>query len=549
MIELGSYSVTIGSAPTKVSQTNRLRIANPIYIKGVNRIVMTPTTNYYGMMTILDADGIAIRNRSYYTQGEYVMDISDLPNATYLIFGFRKSDNTNMSTSEYNAVTYTAYFTLQSNISDNAQDIDSLKNITIGNFVDLGDYIVGELSGSTGEFDPSIVRKLTSNDFIPYDENLVIFNNTVGRTPQVNGYVVMYDSEYNLIPHGFGNLQLSGLFLDMSTIASYEPAYFKLCLNNLVAGVIPKEDVRTITRNIWCANKSNNLTQIILNSYGDFNEAINDLKHNSLIKSVAHQGYHKIYTANTVYAIKAAGLHGFDYAEFDVRLSSDGILIVNHDNDIYVNNNTMKISNASDPQATVFTLNQHTYAEIEQYTYNNSANPTATIPTLDMMLLACKTYGVKPYIEIVGAFQHVPDMCELVKKYGLAEDSVFSCGTSPQYYHPLILQDISKAKIAVQLRPGEPLIDIQTDIIANNGIYHYLYTHAQNGNTSIVRVYVSILDPDTTFDDILDFMKELRDIDIHVSVSRLDTTELYMQYAPYADYVLSNVYKATEIFN
>lgn len=112
----------------------------------------------------------------------------------------------------------------------------------------------------------------------------------------------------------------------------------------------------------------------------------------SSITLTAHRGLSCAAPENTIPAILAAGKKGFKYAEFDIRLTKDGVWVLSHDEKINrMTNGKGKISS-------------YTYFELSKYKIDNGANiedyENLKIPTLDNALEACLESELIPMIEI-----------------------------------------------------------------------------------------------------------------------------------------------------
>ena len=259
--------------------------------------------------------------------------------------------------------------------------------------------------------------------------------------------------------------------------------------------------------------------------------------HNGILKSTAHQGYHDGTTnvANTAEAVKAAALYGFDICQFNVLFTGDGVPVLEHDDEIFVDTTTKIIGGGS----TSFRISEHTYAELNEYSFSNGQK----IPKLDDVLSICKTYGIPPYILAGGMVAaNLETVINLVKKYCLEEKVIFAGG-----YAENALEYISDADVSIVLWE---IVDVETDFIASDGEYHWAYEHAQSGKNVWINVPFAYSGFVGTVEQKIAFLSALHGAKLKtmVGVFHDDTAATYKTYAPYCDSIMSNVYKATDVY-
>ena len=132
---------------------------------------------------------------------------------------------------------------------------------------------------------------------------------------------------------------------------------------------------------------------------------------------IAHRGLSALYPENTVPSFIGAGEAGFYGAECDVHTTSDGVLIVMHDDDV---------DRCADGEGDIENL---TFAEIQAMRIdagNGIENyPDLKIPTFEEYLQVCAEYGMIPYIELKKLdTKYLPDFFALLDKYGFRETAV-----------------------------------------------------------------------------------------------------------------------------
>ena len=137
----------------------------------------------------------------------------------------------------------------------------------------------------------------------------------------------------------------------------------------------------------------------------------------SFIKSIAHRGYSIEAPENTLPAYVLAHKKGFKYAECDVRVTKDGVLVLLHDETID------RTSNGSGKVVDM------TYEELLQYDFGSWKSPKyagTKIPTFEEFIRCCKALGIHPYIEVQNhssmTDEHVTNCVYIVKKYGMLDN-------------------------------------------------------------------------------------------------------------------------------
>jgi hypothetical protein len=146
------------------------------------------------------------------------------------------------------------------------------------------------------------------------------------------------------------------------------------------------------------------------------------------VKSIAHQGLRFYAPANTRPAFIDAKKYGYNFVETDVRTTSDGVIVINHDDDIALTKDFYDITSGTPTLVTTETLiSQTTYSDL----YNNYDIRLSTddqfagnkIMTLDEFLILCKKINLHPYIELkyangIGITDGV-NVVDKIKKHGM----------------------------------------------------------------------------------------------------------------------------------
>lgn len=132
-------------------------------------------------------------------------------------------------------------------------------------------------------------------------------------------------------------------------------------------------------------------------------------------KGIAHRGYSnygEFAPENTLPAFRLAKAEGFDYVEFDVRITYDGVPVICHD--LTVN----RTSNGSG------NVDGMTLAELKALDFSVGCDipkyAGTKIPTLEEALVTCKNLGLNIYMEIEPECAgHENTIVNLVKAYGM----------------------------------------------------------------------------------------------------------------------------------
>jgi glycerophosphoryl diester phosphodiesterase len=132
--------------------------------------------------------------------------------------------------------------------------------------------------------------------------------------------------------------------------------------------------------------------------------AVDALGHEGPVTVTAHRGVHQRAPENTAAAIREAIAAGADYAEIDVQLSKDGVLVVTHDSDF---------SRVAGVAKKVWGL---TYAEIRAIPLGAKSAPefrAEPVPTLDEVLAIARDH-IRLNIELKYYGDHQPRLAERV---------------------------------------------------------------------------------------------------------------------------------------
>ncbi len=172
---------------------------------------------------------------------------------------------------------------------------------------------------------------------------------------------------------------------------------------------------------------------------------------------IAHRGLSAEYPENTVPSFEAAGKSGFFGAECDVHSTSDGVLIVMHDDDV---------DRCADGEGNIEDL---TFAEIQAMRIDAGHGiknyPDLKIPTFEEYLAVCEEYGMVPYIELKKLdTKYLPDLFALLDKYGFRENAVL---ISFEMDYLLAARELDE-NIYMMFLSNDPSKD-EIDVCAENG--------------------------------------------------------------------------------
>lgn len=135
---------------------------------------------------------------------------------------------------------------------------------------------------------------------------------------------------------------------------------------------------------------------------------------NTNIRAVNHRGYNIVAPENTLAAFRMSKKMGFEYVETDVRLTSDGVPVIIH------NDTVDAVSNGTGAVAEM-TLEQ--LKALDFGSWKSSEYAGEKIPTFEEFILLCKRLGLKPYIEIKAEAVPTDDdakkLTDIVERYGM----------------------------------------------------------------------------------------------------------------------------------
>lgn len=108
---------------------------------------------------------------------------------------------------------------------------------------------------------------------------------------------------------------------------------------------------------------------------------------------IAHRGFSGPFRENTEEAFRKAVEAGFDGIETDVRVTKDGVLVINHDS-------TVRYSDGTELEVA-----EHTFAELSaKPLFNPKSDTVMFLCTFERYLQICAEGGMTAVIELKGVF-------------------------------------------------------------------------------------------------------------------------------------------------
>ena len=131
------------------------------------------------------------------------------------------------------------------------------------------------------------------------------------------------------------------------------------------------------------------------------------------------------YPSNNAKSYEIAAKLDFDVIKGDVRITSDGVLVMCHDPayTLTADGNISGVYETAD-----FVIREHTFAEVRALKFAaKPVNPT----TLEELLVICKKYGKIPFITIRDEYldEVIPKTFELLEKYDMVSSAILNTVT------------------------------------------------------------------------------------------------------------------------
>ena len=154
------------------------------------------------------------------------------------------------------------------------------------------------------------------------------------------------------------------------------------------------------------------------------------------IISVNHRGFNSIAPENTLPAYILSKSKGFDFAEADVRWTSDGVPVLMHDKTI---NRTARNADGSTLSSTV-NISDISYETALTYDFGiwKDAKYAGTkIPTFSEFIALCRSISLHPYIEIEGSISvsQAETLVNIVRDFGMLNNVTWVSFSASSLYN------------------------------------------------------------------------------------------------------------------
>ncbi len=147
------------------------------------------------------------------------------------------------------------------------------------------------------------------------------------------------------------------------------------------------------------------------------------------VKIVAHRGYHADVPENSLASLRASQLYGFYGSEFDIWITADNVVMVQHDGEFELDSTQYRIEDTDYETARKYTLaNGEPLPTLDEYLAQGKKVPSVK------MILEIKTH--KDFERTKAA---IDSTLALVDKYGMAEqmEYITFCYDACVYLHGL----------------------------------------------------------------------------------------------------------------
>lgn len=394
MFQMGYIDAVVGNVPVYQSSTSRFITKEGTsftFKKGTIIHVNTSALEQYGVafqITKLNSDGtIASVNGLYYQ--DYVV-----PSDGKYILMFRTNYTQDIpSISDY---------LTQVSIDNNTPivDVSNSYGKYISNEVDTIPFTVMDglyqTNGNVNSQDTINLEQHTNKIKVPTSRKM-IFEQTLSTAKDMFVRYITFDADGTLLGYETPmNLVFSSSTkLEIKVADNVEYVVFTFRSYGITTDV-----------NIYADNRVNQ------SNYTPFHSLITPSK----VPLINHRGYETLAPENSIPAFTLAGQRGAFGVECDVSSTSDGVLIIMHDN---------TVDRTTNGSGTVTSL---TYAQIQQMHIDAGVNvdqysqDELIIPTFEDFIKICRKYGMVATIEVnlygdLG--NYVTSMLNTIYKYGM----------------------------------------------------------------------------------------------------------------------------------
>lgn len=274
-----------------------------------------------------------------------------------------------------------------------------------------------------------VITKPKVYDFIPVSSGEILILNTRVTATYLNngttawGAYCFYNEDKNII--GTRNVfssTVTGLFeKEIQITVPSGASYIRVCMRFFNDGYM------SLIRKEFASN-----LDIIHDSIREHNQKLSDISyHNTNIKSINHRGFNSIAPENTIPAFILSKKNGFEYVETDVRQTSDGVLVLLHNESI----NEVARNPDGTTLAEAINIADITYEDAQKYIFCGSkytTYKTVKIATLSEFLHTCRALGLHAYIELkLNSEEYVKGIVNLVTRYGMDDFVTYIGGIDP----------------------------------------------------------------------------------------------------------------------
>lgn len=199
---------------------------------------------------------------------------------------------------------------------------------------------------------------------------------------------------------------------------------------------------------------------------------------------LAHRGYHEQHPQNSLAAYSAAKQKGFTWVEGDVRMTRDGVAILEHDKRvwIYVKNDSGGVKKKYVAIKSM-TLKQLQSAKLvnKRPAGKNGAN----FATFEQWMALCGNKGLQPWIDMkAGSRAEVQKMWQTARKYGLERKcmwtshnfrlleyiSDFDAKAPLSWHSPTFTKAQLKRVLKIEKRSHDIMVSLKYDIISAKNV-------------------------------------------------------------------------------
>ena len=413
----------------------------------------------------------------------------------------RKSNNTSIAVSESNNFSYYPF----SEVDLNSKDIETVyaKLSSTEALIDAG-YSESKIQGGfvLGDTGNGSLIVSSTNNMVTSDVQTVA-DDCVLTTDWSKYKIYIWQVENNTW-NGLG-----WFFADHTLLAGFSGRFVVRGVTTHDFTAAEQEEINNVTVYARTTTLKNRIDSI-------------DIGKSDFI-SICHQGYSDSMSTNQnlLSGFKAASEKGFEYAETDVALSSNSVVMCCHDSS-FVDATT----------GDTIVIAEHTDVELKTYNYYGG-----TIATLDEIMLACKTNRIGLVIDhATGSL--LPYIYPIVSKYGMQDSVIYLIGWAVGNEN--YAKNMYNSIIAFYKRS-------KVMFMAGTSSLSEVKTFLNTLDTGFATVYITLNHANYPVADIITLTQELPG-EITVAVWTIDNLPTAKSYMPYVTAITSNKYSSRDIF-